>query len=201
MDQYYFEVLSLHPKPEYLESLTSYLTRIAEMNGINGYKALATLCFPKESVRRVWSLKDYPLSSFSTLQSTLVKPESTLLKTTFYHLAKKFECSTEVFPLSIFLSGSVSDCLRYCPLCLRDFPYYSLVWRFLSLKGCWVHNCHLLEKCGHCGTKIPIFAYPFKVGFCPTCKKDLRTCVSSSLSLQVRKGTLSLYQDLEFLLT
>ncbi len=79
--------------------------------------------------------------------------------------------------------------------------HYSLVWRFLSLKGCWVHNCHLLEKCGHCGTKIPIFAYPFKVGFCPTCKKDLRTCVSSSLSLKVRKGTLSLYQDLEFLLT
>ncbi len=201
MDHYYFEVLPLHPPPEYLESLTSYLTRIAEMNGIDGYKALTTLCLPNEPVSRVWSLKDYPLSSLSTLQSTIVKPEATLLKTTFYHLGKKFECSTEAFPLSIFLSGSVADCLRYCPFCLRDFPYYSLAWRFLALKGCWVHNCQLLEKCGHCGSKIPIFAYPFKVGFCPTCKRDLRTRVSISLSEMVRKNAHSLYQDLEFLMT
>jgi DNA-binding XRE family transcriptional regulator len=200
LDHYYFDVLQLHPPPEYLESLTSYLTRIAEMNGINGNKALATLCFSEESVN-LWRLKDYPHSSFSTLQSTIVKSEATLLKTTFHHLGKKFEYSTDVFPLSNFLSGSVSDCLRYCPLCLGDFPYYSLVWRFLALEGCWVHNCHLLEKCGHCGTKIPIFAYPFKVGTCPTCKKSLRTCVSSSLSKNMRKRTLSLYQDLEFLLT
>lgn len=129
MDHCYFEVLPLHPPPEYLESLTSYLTRIAEMNGIDGYKSLATLCLPNEPVSRVRTLKDYPLSSFSTLQSTTINPEATLLITIFYHLAKKFECSTEALPLSIFLSGSVADWLRYCPLCLRDFPYYSLAWR------------------------------------------------------------------------
>ena len=200
MDHYYFDVLQLHPPPEYLESLTSYLTRIAEMNGIDGYQSLATLCLPTEPASRVRTLKDYPLSSFSTLGSTTVKPEATLLKTTFYHLAKKFECSTEAKPLSIFLSRSVADCLRYCPLCLGDFPYYSLAWRFLALKGCWVHNCQLLEKCGHCGTKIPIFTRPFKAGFCPTCKKDLRTCKSSLLSEKVRIDVQSLYQNLEFLL-
>ena len=200
LDHYYFDVLQLHPPPEYLESLTSYLTRIAEMNGIDGYQSLATLCLPTEPASRVRTLKDYPLSSFSTLGGTTVKPEATLLKTTFYHLAKKFECSTEAKPLSIFLSRSVADCLRYCPLCLGDFPYYSLAWRFLALKGCWVHNCQLLEKCGHCGTKIPIFTRPFKAGFCPTCKKELRTCKSSLLSEKVRIDVQSLYQNLEFLL-
>ena len=58
-----------------------------------------------------------------------------------------------------------------------------------------------MEKCGHCGTIIPIFTRPFKVGFCPTCKKDLRTCISSPLSKMVRKDAQSLYQNLEFLLT
>ena len=34
MNGYFFDTLPVHPQPEQLESFTSYLTRLAEANGI-----------------------------------------------------------------------------------------------------------------------------------------------------------------------
>ena len=39
--KYYFAVLPLHPMPEHLESLTSYLMRLAEINGISSMDGLS----------------------------------------------------------------------------------------------------------------------------------------------------------------
>src|SRR5581483_9957190 len=67
MMTYYFEVLPLHPGPEYLESLTSYLMRLADLNGISSIDGLSALCFPHQERRISRGIAEYPPVSFDDL--------------------------------------------------------------------------------------------------------------------------------------
>src|SRR5258708_18698870 len=203
MQQYYFDTLPLHPQPKRLESLTSYLTRLAEINGITSILALAAICSLDKSAKgnAVRLMKDYPPLSFGSIEEVAVCPRTKLLQTTFFHIGKKFERSTLPYPLSGFLSESVGESLRYCPQCLAEHPYYSLLWRFLCLKGCYSHGCRLLECCGNCGRTIPFVTTALQIGICPSCNGHLRQCKSEDLTEAERLETLKISQELEYLLT
>src|SRR5256885_3161129 len=84
---YYFDVLPLHPRPEYLESLTSYLMRLAELNGISSIDGISALCFPHQDRRITRGIADYPPVSFDNLMIVGACNEETLRTTTFFHLA------------------------------------------------------------------------------------------------------------------
>src|SRR2546429_3938543 len=112
MPIYYFDTLPLHPQPEHLESFTSYLSRLSEMNGIDSISALASICFPDSTLESVRGLKDYFPVSFGRLPIVAVCPEEKLRKTTFFYLAEKFGRSPLPPPHSNFLSGNISGNLR-----------------------------------------------------------------------------------------
>lgn len=201
---YYFDVLPLHPRPEYLESLTSYLMRLAEHNGISSIDGLSALCFPHQDRRITRDIADYPPVTFGDLTRVGTWSEETLRTTTFFHLAVKFGRSTLPQPTSRFLSGCVSQYLRYCPACFAEqrVRCYLLPWRFLMLTCCCKHKCRLLETCGHCDELIPLFTSPFKLGNCPRCQQSLKLCatalVSGGAELQVATHV---HDDIVFLLT
>ncbi len=201
---YYFDALPLHPGPEYLESLTSYLMRLGELNGISSIDGMSALSFPHQSVRITRDIADYPPISFDQLMTIGVRNEETLRRTTFFHIAAKFGRSVLPQPTSRFLSGCISQYLRYCPLCLAEqhTKYYSLSWRFLTCIICYKHKCQLLETCGHCHVLLPLFTTPFKLGCCPKCQKSLELCVTSSIldeaDIEIAMPT---YDDIIFLLT
>src|SRR6266568_8815001 len=159
MQEYYFDTLPLHPQPERLESLTSYLIRLAEANSHSDRDTFALFFCPLG----IETLADYPSALFNILQTLAQCPEARLLGTTFYHVGRKFGRSSLPQPLAIFLQGTVAQSLRYCPMCLADHAYYFLTWRFLHLKGCYKHSCELLNECGHCGSTIPIFGSLLKM--------------------------------------
>ena len=201
---YYFDVLPLHPRPEYLESLTSYLKRLAELNGISSIDGISALCFPHQNRRITRDIADYPPVSFSGLTIVGTWSEEILRTTTFFHLAVKFGRSTLPQPMSRFLSGCVGQYLRYCPVCFAEqrIRYYLLTWRFLLVTCCCKHRCRLLETCGHCDELIPLFRSPFIVGNCPRCRQNLKLCAAASESdeaaLEVSKNV---HDDIVFLLT
>ncbi len=201
---YYFDALPLHPPPEYLESLTSYLMRLAELNGISSMDGLSALCFPHQDRRITRGIADYPPVSFSDLTLVGTWSEETLRTTTFFHLAAKFGRSTLPQPMSRFLSGCVGRYLRYCPVCFAEqrVRYYLLSWRFLMVTCCCKHKCRLLEACWHCGELIPLFTSPFTVGNCPRCRQNLKLCATASVS---DEGELEVashdHDDIVFLLT
>jgi transcriptional regulator with XRE-family HTH domain len=201
MVQYYFETLPLHPRPKCLESFTSYLTRLAEANGLSSMEALASTCFFDQYVRTMRWQKDNPPVSFGQLPIAASCDPSTLLATTFFHLGKKFERPGLPQSLSHFLSGAIARFLRYCPQCIAETPYYRLTWRFLLLSGCVRHNSMLLNTCGHCDHSIPIFTSPFKIGTCPNCRGDLRLCQAASLTTEEHNAAVAYAQELEFLLS
>ena len=201
---YYFDVLPLHPQPEYLESLTSYLMRLAELNGISSIDGLSALCFSCQDRRITRDIADYPPVSFGDLTKVGTWSEEILRTTTFFHLAAKFGRSTLPQPMSRFLSGCISPNLRYCPICFSEQreSYYLLPQRFLMLTCCCKHKCRLLEACGHCGELIPLFTSPFKLGNCPRCQQSLKLCAAAPVSDEGElEAALHAHDDIVFLLT
>jgi len=194
---YFFEMLPLRPQPQPLEAFTSYLTRVAEANGARRYSQLNSFF---EEYHSISDFADYPPRSFGMLPAITGCGETELLKTTFYHVGKKFGRLYDSPWLGRFLSGIVASSLRYCPICLQEALYYLLPWRFLPLAGCPKHACRLLERCGHCNCPIPIFPTPFRMGVCPTCGGDLRECISLELPAEELHRVTAASWETKFLL-
>jgi transcriptional regulator with XRE-family HTH domain len=201
MNAYYFDTLPAHVQPHRGESFTSYLTRLAEANGIQLVGQLFKMCFSKGRPGFTFRTGDFPPRSFGALPTMTMCSPSDLLPTTFYYLAQKFSRRTEAQPVSQFMSGTLSPGLRYCPDCLTERGYYALVWRFLDLEGCPEHGCRLLDHCQQCGQKIPLLTQPFKFGYCPICGNDLRRGQVEQLTPSARQTAQACYQDLVFLVS
>ncbi len=177
--------------------------RLAGHNGISSIDGLSTLCFPHQDRRITRDIGDYPPVSFGDLTRVGAWSEEILRQTTFFHLAAKFGRSTLPQPMSRFLSGCLSQYLRYCPACLAEqrVRYYLLTWRFLMVTCCRKHRCRLLEACGHCGELIPLFRSPFTLGNCPRCRHDLKLCVASESNEAELEVSTRVHNDIVFLLT
>ena len=197
----YYDALPIHPSPKRLESLTSYLTRLCEANGITSVDALVSMCFAHQSRRVAREQTDFPPLSLVSLASTTACPEATLLLTTFQPIAQKFGRSSHPQPLSRFLAGSLASHFRFCPVCLEDDSYYQLTWRFHGITGCPIHHCQLLDRCGHCQATLPLLAAPLKVGVCPSCRAYLSMRQSEPLTETDVRLTQVRIDDLTFLLT
>jgi len=180
-----FDVLPVHPQPRDLESFTGYLTRLADENGIHHLNNLSVLSgFAFAEVR---SPSDFPvLKAFYRLPDIAACSVEDLNGTTFYHLLRKFGRTTQSPHMSKhFLRESIGTHLRYCPMCLQEHGYISLLWRFLSIEVCPQHGTYLLDHCLHCDSVIPFLANGLRVGVCPVCQHDLRTCPSTSAPMDV----------------
>ena len=195
----YLDALPIHPPPEQLETFSSYLMRIIEENDFSYLNAVAeVLHIHSRSVSR---LADYPLISMKTVSEYTACPESKLLSTTFFYLARRFERSAQPHALAGFMSSSVEPHQRYCPKCLSEAGYYFLTWRFHILTGCHIHKCRLLDRCEHCKEYIPLFAFRSRVGICPFCQMDLRSSLPLQLPEEEWKIVHQRTMDLEYLLS
>jgi len=199
---YHFDVLPVHPPAEPLESLTSYLIRLAQENGITSVDGITAICFPSQDRRIARDFADYPPSSFEVVEASGVNRAASS-RMTFFHLGMKFGRSPKPQPLSRFLKGSIAPCLRFCPHCLASqrHPYYSPLWRFLDIRCCAIHGCRLLDRCARCGSTIPLLATPLKIGICPVCKWDLKRSLSQPSPEAELSETYALSQSLEILLS
>jgi len=154
--RYHFDTMPIHPQPETFESLTSYVIRLAQANGIQARNHLHTIFFPSRSPTSIRAMADLPLTDYDDFSAVAACSETELQATTFYYLSSRFNRPTSAPMVSYFLAagtpGVLARRLRYCPICLQDdLPYYSLTWRFLTLPGCPRHGCQFLAHCLHCG--------------------------------------------------
>lgn len=200
MPLYTFDVLPVHPAPLPLESYTSYLTRLAESNGLTRYSDLAERLFPNFHALKVREFTDYTPVSFGRLVDETLCSETDLQATTFFHLARKFGRVPQARSLSLFMVGALSPQLRFCPRCIAEHGCYLLPWRLLALEGCPVHGCALLDHCTACGGSIRLLSAPFQMGICPHCQADLRCGSAPPLSSEAFARAQRQWRDLEFLL-
>src|SRR5713101_6146497 len=194
--------LPLHPQPASLESVTSYITRLTQANGLQSIVELATLAGLSHNWQSLRSFPDGSITSVLGLTTLTGCTRTDLDAMTFLPLGRHFGRANSTKTLRRFLESSLASHLRYCPGCLaeHDFPYYRLSWRFLPLTGCVTHHCQLLDHCGHCGAPIPLLAFHPNLSLCPTCRRDLRTCQPSQLSADASRLLPRRTSDLIFLL-
>lgn len=193
-----WKMLPLHPQPNQRESLSGYIVRLAEANGLKSVNELARL----SGLRKGWSDPDYSSHLTGRLSWIAGCPPDHLQNMTIYHLARHFACPTFSFAeMAPFFQGSLAASLRYCPACLAEHPYYRLSFRFLALAGCALHGCSFLDTCGHCETPLPFLPRRPRIACCMICRGDLRTCQMSPLSQQGRASLERRTYDLERLLT
>src|SRR5574341_1511753 len=137
---YHIETLPIHPQPQALETLTSYMTRLAEANAIRNVNGLSR-AFKLPSVDH-WT--DVPPKEFGLLPQAAHCSELRLLETTFYQLGCKFMRKRDS-AFTKFLAGAVPSHRRYCPHCLAETGYDRLPWRFIHIQGCIYHRCALVD--------------------------------------------------------
>ncbi len=202
--RYYFDELPLHPPPARLESFTSYLTRLAQANGHKSIYEITWLTENSKGFHRLERSPDYPHPLCESIAQLVGCAENRLHRTSFLYLGRRFGSSIHTRSFHRFLGGSLSSSLRYCSRCLAQSasPYYSLIWRFLSVPGCAVHECALLDACGHCGAALPLFQARFpRMAICPRCQGDLRLCRVSPLLQDALQLSRKITRDLEWLLS
>jgi hypothetical protein len=196
-----WKMLPLHPQPQWLESWSSYLIRLAEANGLKAINELAILAGLRGRWKGVRAFPDFYFAVSSERLAGITGCTPSILRaTTFYPLVRHFACP--LLRASRFLQGSLASSLRYCPGCLAEqpIPYYRLSWRFLALSGCHTHGCRLLNACKHCGTPIPCLPSVPQLAHCSACRGDLRTCPTEPLPQQERDQLSTRTKDLEMLL-
>ncbi len=199
---YPFDRLPLHPGPYPLETLTSYLLRLAASNSFPTMASFSRFCFADKQLPFRRRLLDTPPKSLQRLAMISGQSEERLWATTSQSLLNKFNRNhmSSSMPTA-FLKNSLSHHLRYCPSCLSDTLYIQLPWRFLMLEGCVHHQCRLLDTCGHCGSTLYLLPDPHRFGYCPNCKQPLHTSPSISLTEEEQTIAQSRYDDLVYLLT
>ncbi|OTY20353.1 hypothetical protein BK735_08795 [Bacillus mycoides] len=85
--------------------------------------------------------------------------------------------------------------IAWCSKCLEENLYYPLIWSLSAYTFCTIHSVYLQEVCFLCKNSIPFLHRKSKVGVCPYCKK--RHFGIEKKSGYVRKKDMYISNDLE----
>ncbi|MCW3491340.1 TniQ family protein [Dethiobacter alkaliphilus] len=186
------------------ESLSSFIQRTAEMNGIHPYDIWRLFRYADKNPQVDYShqINSFPINIFNLQKfanSIGVEP-CEMEATTFMPVIRKYTTNELVLSSSLrFLNGMLSNYLKFCPACLRSNPYYRLIWQIAELKCCHEHKKAFIEKCPGCGKKIPVLRANSIVGLCPWCGSNL--CNSLETAFQIDDQQNRIFEDWDYLLS
>jgi hypothetical protein len=182
-----------HLEPEglgtpYIECLSSYFTRIARAHSVSIRKLFAWELLPLLQVtpsdnsqreRKYGSIN--LTAAFSTVNGsseqtrTWVRGLETLTK-------RKSLRFLTALPLGNSVSSEqlIKKTLSWCPRCFQEWRqigreiYYPLLWTFIPIDVCPLHNQQLAQVCNHCRREQPrVLRNHAPVGYCLWCRNWL----------------------------
>lgn len=191
----YLETLPAHPRPQSLESLSSYVKRVACANGIHHVNTFSHLTGVREP--RHW-LELRPAPDYGQLGTVTCCSDRELLALTVYFLGRKFGREQS---LGRFLAHSTASYQRWCPACMAEQGYAKLPWSFLHLSGCPQHGIRFAEVCPHCQRSVRLTSTSLSLHHCPHCAGDLRQSDGVKLTEAEQEQCQHDWDDLAYLLT
>lgn len=195
LSSHYLDTLPSHPRPQPLESLNSYLKRVAHANGIHHIATFSHLTGVREPKR---FLELTPAPDYGQLGMVTHCSDRDLLAMTVYFLGRKFGREQS---LGRFLASSLARHQRWCPACLAEQGYAKLPWSFLHLSGCPQHGIRLLDACPHCQQTLWLKSASLTLHHCPHCASDLRQADGVELTEPEGQQCQHDWDDLAYLLT
>lgn len=176
------KLFSLQPiglKTSMIESLTSYLARLAEAHCVTVGTLIGKVV--AEELGKEYLLKSciHGGSRFyeqGGVFNGLGKQAEDLSRALYNLTGLDASCLTLQYLRELL---PVTDLLRkykvWCPVCLDEWKkkrqpiYEPLIWNFKTVKICGSHNVHLDVRCPLCGSEIPILSRKTRNGYCSFC--------------------------------
>jgi hypothetical protein len=181
------------PAPLAGESLTSWLLRTAQGNGLDA-EEFCHAVWPHANLLARDLDKFAPEFVVQTLAQATGTPWPQAWRTTLRSLeGVLFEEVPRVGASPWVLRAGVANRVRrrfgqqWCPLCLAEGPaYYRLTWRLALASTCGRHGVVLADRCHGCGTPANLLAGLDP--YCHICAQDRRshpTVLADSQALQM----------------
>lgn len=167
-------------KTEYIESLTSYITRLSEVHSV--YTGTLLNKVLAQRLNKEYISKYAVNGGNGFLDSAHALNGTHKNASDFAGIISALTCRNDiqymtmttwrdVIPTKGLLKGSLS----WCPKCYEDMresgvPIFSpLLWNFNVTEICTKHGTKLASVCPNCNRKIPYLHRKGCVGFCPKC--------------------------------
>lgn len=101
--------------------------------------------------------------------------EKTFKKMSFRNLLENYTDTENISDCASArcFSGLFDSSLKYCPQCLKDYPYHRLLWQVREITSCQTHKIKLIDHCHSCKKNIPLLSPGSRISFCPFCGADL----------------------------
>ncbi|WNF22483.1 TniQ family protein [Mesobacillus jeotgali] len=186
---------------EFVESLTSYLTRIAFEHTTTVGHLVNKLLVPTMD-------KDYLLRSSDFGGNRFYEGAKTLngyMENSYdmVYCLKKLTRRIDLQELTLLkyknvipLRGLFKKALFWCSCCIKEWVdnrktiYYPLIWYLEPIKVCHIHSCYLVNTCPSCHERQDILRRQSIVGLCQHCNQSLgggdqiKLCDQESLEWQ-----------------
>ncbi|OUA85949.1 TniQ family protein [Bacillus thuringiensis] len=169
---------------QYIESLTSYITRISRVHCVSPVNLISSIVAPllkkeflNNSIERggnrfydgAKTLNGFDLNSIDMVNVlTQLTNVNNLSETTLQSL------DGIISSRNLFKS-----CLSWCPLCYEEWLnlgleiFNPLIWYLKAVRSCNIHSCKLQKQCNKCTKEIPILHRKSILGYCPYCQNWL----------------------------
>lgn len=165
----------------YVESLSSYIARLAEKHNVKATVMLREVFAPvmkneniKSNVSKRGTIyREYLMNGISALSLEYVRDIEKLTG------RKDIQFTTMNNWSGLFNKNVVNHNRRWCPLCLEGFRkesglvYEPLLWAISDIEICDKHQIRLKQFCPHCGKKLNYVHGSLIVGHCQYCMKWL----------------------------
>ncbi len=169
----------------YVESLTSYIARLAETHSVpTGMLVLHELApFLKEGytfqskdggIDQIFANQTKALNGMGTWVIKLIPALESLT------LRNDLKSLTMLNWAEIIPQRNLLHSVRaWCPICYENWHkneqiiYEPLLWSLNEIKVCIHHNQHLCTKCPHCQKENRLLAWDSRPGYCSKCRKWL----------------------------
>lgn len=187
-----------YPKPS--ESLSSYLLRLASLNGIPNITAmLRVLGYSQSSEKTLCHIRPHQLESIADALAPLLKRDAAEVVSTFKNQAG----DSLLYKSSRMIQDLRTQHIRICPHCLVSDGYLDFQWSMAHIAHCPKHHSLLLDSCPLCDQPFSLSSELF-VG-CPHCyhpwsATPLESHKVSSLEMQLWQVLTTPQADHQFLL-
>lgn len=192
-----------HPRPFYGETLTSYIQRLAYANNISPYELWSKFNKNILSMKSSSTLDWAPgkLILVDRIAEVACLSSKDIYNMTFTTVLRKLGVSSNDTYTVRALTGLLEFNKKYCPLCIKEKPFYRLIWQVKEISICEKHSIKLLKECPKCKKPLPCLSDIAMIGNCGLCGSSLSEEIITERATEMENTNhLRLYQDWEFLL-
>lgn len=180
-----------------VESLTSYVTRLAHSHGVfistlisRTINPLLKQTFIKDSTSRglePFFNCSHALNGYGTIATDFVEALNQLT------LSNKLEFLTLIpFANILVTKGLLRRYKAWCPICYQQWKqnqqviYDPLLWSLNDVKVCLIHQHPLVQNCLYCHRQLPWLNWKSSLGYCSQCSQWLGGYSNTSVITQER---------------